>query len=495
MASCGSLKSVILPNEIKELNTYAPNSDHHYGFFKGCTSLESIDLPASITKIGNACFEGCTNLKRIVIPDEVENLPAASWYYGGNTFYYGTFSNCSSLEEVVLSKKLKDIGYQCFSGCTKLQKVVGLNSSIELRINTAREFPNFYKTYDITPFSGSGFEHKLDSVKRTFSFSAEPAIRKKIEEWQKKKEYETTAQWQSRVTEISRQAKVEELLEQQQKEYITNHTPQKFSGTIGNYDDDYNAFPVKVKDMNMIFIKVPSDVASEFKEKWDKFSPKATPVYGVVDNNIAVLSCTFKFKGKEYGLAQTFKNDDAESLALNLSPLDLNIGGENGSKTALKIDHSLDQNIPTVTPNSNTNTFAVIIGNEQYTQVAHVPYANNDARIFAEYCKKTLGVPIQNVRKYENVTFGMMLTALSDLKNIAEAYQGDINIIFYYAGHGIPNEQTHDAFLLPVDADGKQTEACYPVSRLYKELGGMGVKNVVVFMDACFSGAQRGEGC
>ena len=43
--------------------------------------------------------------------------------------------------------------------------------------------------------------------------------------------------------------------------------------------------------------------------------------------------------------------------------------------------------------------------------------------------------------------------------------------IFYYAGHGVPNETTKNAYLLPVDADGRQTEVCYPVNRLYKELG------------------------
>ena len=35
---------------------------------------------------------------------------------------------------------------------------------------------------------------------------------------------------------------------------------------------------------------------------------------------------------------------------------------------------------------------------------------------------------------------------------------------------------------------------CYPLSQLYKELGDMQVKSVTCFMDACFSGAQRGNG-
>lgn len=145
-------------------------------------------------------------------------------------------------------------------------------------------------------------------------------------------------------------------------------------------------------------------------------------------------------------------------------------------------------------PKQEGNTFAVIIGNEKYQQVSEVPHAINDAKIFAEYCKKTLGLPSQNVRCYENVTYGSMLSAINDIKMIAEAFDGDINVIFYYAGHGVPNEQSKDAFLLPVDTDGRETEACYPVSRLYKELGSLGANNVVVFLDACFSGSLRGEG-
>ena len=99
-----------------------------------------------------------------------------------------------------------------------------------------------------------------------------------------------------------------------------------------------------------------------------------------------------------------------------------------------------------------------------------------------------------NIRTYENATFGIILSALADAKAIAEAYNGGINIIFYYAGHGVPNEKDNSAYLLPIDADGKQIEACFSVSRLYSELNSLKANSVTVFMDACFSGAQRGEG-
>jgi uncharacterized caspase-like protein len=118
--------------------------------------------------------------------------------------------------------------------------------------------------------------------------------------------------------------------------------------------------------------------------------------------------------------------------------------------------------------------------------------AGNDGRVFAEYCEKTLGLPKENIMTYPDATYGKMLRAMKDIKNVAAAFP-DIHVIFYYAGHGVPNEATHDAFLLPIDADGKQTEVCYPLKKLYTELSTLGTQSVVVFLDACFSGAT-GDG-
>lgn len=102
-------------------------------------------------------------------------------------------------------------------------------------------------------------------------------------------------------------------------------------------------------------------------------------------------------------------------------------------------------------------------------------------------------MPEKNVRSYKDATYANMLFAIKDIQDIAKAYNGDLNVIFYYAGHGIPNESSGDAFLLPVDADGRQTEVCYPLNRLYSELGSLEAHSVMVFMDACFSGSERGN--
>ena len=123
--------------------------------------------------------------------------------------------------------------------------------------------------------------------------------------------------------------------------------------------------------------------------------------------------------------------------------------------------------------------------------VAPVSMASNDGRTLAEYCRKTLGCPKENVRVYENASYGNMLGAVREMKEISDAFQGDINFIFYYAGHGIPDDATKDSFLLPVDADGMSTEVCYPLGRLYRELGDLNARCVTVFLDACFSGVSR----
>lgn len=150
----------------------------------------------------------------------------------------------------------------------------------------------------------------------------------------------------------------------------------------------------------------------------------------------------------------------------------------------------VDTDIP-VTGRQNDNTFAVIIANNDYKKVANVDNAENDGRIFAEYCNKVLGIPQSNIRTHFNVTYGELLDAVEDIKLIAGAKKGNLDVIFYYAGHGVPNEQTKSAYILPVDADGKQMRLCYPLSELYAELGAMNANKTLVFLDACFSGATR----
>lgn len=154
------------------------------------------------------------------------------------------------------------------------------------------------------------------------------------------------------------------------------------------------------------------------------------------------------------------------------------------------MSNNVDNNIPVSTTLEN-KTFAVIFANEDYKRVASVPYAKNDGKVFAEYCKKTLGIPKKNVYYVENATLGDMKYHINLLRKIAQAFNGEAKIILYYAGHGIPDETQKNGYLLPVDGYGNDATSGYSLKSLYSELANIPSKSILVFLDACFSGSQR----
>lgn len=150
----------------------------------------------------------------------------------------------------------------------------------------------------------------------------------------------------------------------------------------------------------------------------------------------------------------------------------------------------VDVNIPQTGAN-NDKTFAVVIANERYQREASVPYALNDGNIFAEYCKKTLGLPDANVHFVRNATLNNIKAEVTWLEKVIDAYGGSAKVIFYYAGHGIPDEKSRTAYLLPVDGYGSDVSTGFSLNSLYASLGKLPSQSVTVFLDACFSGAKR----
>lgn len=352
-------------------------------------------------------------------------------------------------------------------------------------------------------------------------------IGQELDEWQKKGEFESTAKWKERVNDTTRNKKINKAIEKYKRVY--KDIVQEFYATkeknrknkfnpeqlvLSTYDADNETFLIKSRNEVVADILLPVRVefAQDFKANWERIKMTASLKYVPNGNDVALTSISFSDGSNTY----TYDNNTQAKYSVteidyNFRPIEVGINnwaqGETSQQDLDKRPNNavevkklsagnladVDINIPTNSSN-NANTFAVIIGNEDYQQVAKVPYALNDAKIFAAYCEKTLGLPKSNIRTYENATFGIILSALADAKAIAEAYNGGINMFFYYAGHGVPNEKDNSAYLLPIDADGKQIEACFSVTRLYSELNSLKANSVTVFMDACFSGAQRGEG-
>jgi hypothetical protein len=150
----------------------------------------------------------------------------------------------------------------------------------------------------------------------------------------------------------------------------------------------------------------------------------------------------------------------------------------------------VDKNIP-LTAQNNTKTFAVIIANENYQNEARVPFAVNDGDVFRLYCQNTLGLPEDNIHYVSDASLNNLKREVNWLKQVLQSYKGAAKAIFYYAGHGVPNESNQSAYLLPVDGYGSDLSTGYLLDDLYASLGNVPSQGVTIFLDACFSGAKR----
>lgn len=145
--------------------------------------------------------------------------------------------------------------------------------------------------------------------------------------------------------------------------------------------------------------------------------------------------------------------------------------------------------------------FALIIGNEDYSSYQtslsteiNVHFARNDASAFKDYAKKVLGIPERNITFLLDATTGQMNQAIARMNAIAKSTYGDAELFVYYAGHGLPDEETREPYLIPVDVNGSNARNGISLKDFYAKLTAYPSKRVTVFIDACFSGGARDQG-
>lgn len=164
---------------------------------------------------------------------------------------------------------------------------------------------------------------------------------------------------------------------------------------------------------------------------------------------------------------------------------------------SMKSTSEVDSNIPQTNIVKNS-TYALIVGNEDYStyqadlgKESDVYCAINDAKIFAEYCVKTFGIPDRQVKVLTNATAAQIKQGLAWLKELASIEKGRAELIFYYSGHGLPHDVTREPYLIPVDVSAGHIEIAIPLYDIYQSINQYPVKRNIVILDACFSGGAR----
>ena len=128
---CNGLTSVDLPSSITKMGECV---------FYWCKNLSSVKLPSEITAISNSAFGGCISLKNIELPAGItsigdnaftgcSNLQNINLPSGINTIGSGAFWDCSNLTNVILPSALTSIGNIAFVNCSNLANVT-LSSNI-----------------------------------------------------------------------------------------------------------------------------------------------------------------------------------------------------------------------------------------------------------------------------------------------------------------------------------------------------------------------------
>ena len=147
--------------------------------------------------------------------------------------------------------------------------------------------------------------------------------------------------------------------------------------------------------------------------------------------------------------------------------------------------------LPLIKRQPNKQAYAIVIGIEQYRQkLPKSDYSVGDARLVAEYLAKVLGYPEENIVVLTNEH-----ATKSDFEKYFERWLSNNvekggSVFVYYSGHGAPNPQTGDAFLVPYDGDPSFIDQTgYSLNRLYDSLRKLPAREIVVALDSCFSGA------
>ncbi|KAL7714050.1 Leucine rich repeat containing protein BspA family protein [Entamoeba marina] len=130
-----------------KINYKIPNGINHihsnaFSFYD--KSIQTIEIPTTVTSLGGNCFEFCKQILYITIPNSVKLI-------GGSNFGRcsslknvklsnnltilpnSLFYECVSLELIAIPTSVKEFGYNCFSKCSSLKSLIIPNSVTQIK--------------------------------------------------------------------------------------------------------------------------------------------------------------------------------------------------------------------------------------------------------------------------------------------------------------------------------------------------------------------------
>ena len=226
---------------------------------------------------------------------------------------------------------------------------------------------------------------------------------------------------------------------------------------------------------------IDASIPTFVKRKPAAFPPKSAIVYESVMPMLSVNLDTALQTSPEL---EQYANSRSAKL-LTRAP------SQSGRARSKIIASDVDQ--PNYTFAPNPANYAVVVGVGDYQNFPDSPYAKRDANAVRAHLR-ALGYPSQNIILLTDsqATGTKMRSYLESwlTRNVTKKSK----VLFYFSGYGAPDAATKQAYLVPWDGDANfLANTGYPLSRLYEKLNALEASEIVVALDAGFSGTGAGS--
>ncbi len=179
------------------------------------------------------------------------------------------------------------------------------------------------------------------------------------------------------------------------------------------------------------------------------------------------------------------------SLSEERTPVRLAAVDNQGKRTELeftlvwaKVPPVPDIAAPTsVSDDDDGHNYALVIGNNNYTQYPKLATPMNDAKTVADVLSQQYGyktTTVMNANRY---------ALLAALNRLSQKLSNKDNLLIYYAGHGELDKEKLLGYWLPVDSDPKDKRKWIPNTAITDLINALPAKRVLVIADSCYSGA------
>jgi len=245
----------------------------------------------------------------------------------------------------------------------------------------------------------------------------EEFVNGEITKWQEQGMFESSTEYQQRVTALNRQENIESLTQIGINSIALKEI--KIGILDTDYDPDNEVFKMNLRLLPSIYIKVPSEnkEASSFETNRSSLI-FSNADFTLTEKGFALLNLDIKnpVNGKTYRYNYqnnlTFKkqkieinSDPSYKLTFKVEPLNISNQDQNKKDQDVTDVYKIDINLP-VTKTSNPDAIGIIIGNSDYNYTDKVNYAVNDALLFQLYMVNVLGFKPGNIILTRNATKG-----------------------------------------------------------------------------------------